>query len=250
MKERLRILIVDDDRRMASTLADILNWEGYEVEATTGALEALEKGRRIPFDCAISDIRMPGMDGFTFSQNLHQIQPGLPIILMSASPSMDFVHPGEDRVLAILEKPLRVGHLLNFLALLQQPPIVLLLDDDPIFSLTLGHILEKHGFPVKQMVDPDQVMAAIRGPEVGLLLDMRLNDIDGYQVLQQIRSRHSDLPVLIVTGYAEEMVASLEQALTLDKVYACLTKPVNIPELLKWLHRIRMQQLHEALVKR
>ena len=67
MSELLRILVVDDDRRMAKTLVDIFRVKGYEAEAAHSGSEALEKVMGGPFgcaqngsfDCVLSDIRMP-----------------------------------------------------------------------------------------------------------------------------------------------------------------------------------------------
>jgi DNA-binding NtrC family response regulator len=241
VKERLRILVVDDDLRMASTLADILTWEGYEVAVAGNGVEALKAAQRLSFDCVISDIRMPDMDGVALSHNLYAIQPDLPMILMSAYAAADLTQ--------VLDKPLEIGHVLNFLALLQQTRTVVIVDDDPLFLQTLGNILESHDFAVKKIVDPLRVVEEIGGYEEVLLLDMKLNNSNGCEVLQQIRTRHTDLPVLIVTGYAEEMTNLVRQMFNL-KVYGCLHKPLDIPALLHLLAEIHARQLQEALVKR
>ena len=63
MDPKLRILIVDDDSRMTRTLADIFSMAGHKpVEANSGP-QALELARSQPFDCVLTDVRMPGMDG-------------------------------------------------------------------------------------------------------------------------------------------------------------------------------------------
>jgi DNA-binding NtrC family response regulator len=250
VKERLRILVVDDDLRMASTLADILTWEGYEVAVASNGIEALKAAQRLSFDCVISDIRMPDMDGVALSHNLHAIQPDLPMILMSAYAATDLTQANSSKgVLAVLDKPLEIGHVLNFLALLQQTRTVVVVDDDALFLQTLGHILESHDFAVKKIVDPLQVIDEIDGYEEVVLLDMKLKNSNGCEVLQQIRTRHADLPVLIVTGYAEEMTNLVRQAFNL-KVYGCLHKPLDIPKLLHLLAEIHARQLQEALMKR
>ncbi|MBV5267136.1 MAG: response regulator, partial [Burkholderiaceae bacterium] len=63
MDQKLDILIVDDDQRMTHTLADILRLSGHEVtEAASGSI-ALEKIQARAFDCVLTDVRMPVMDG-------------------------------------------------------------------------------------------------------------------------------------------------------------------------------------------
>ena len=75
MNPKLRILIVDDNRRVACTLADILSILGYApVEAYSGA-EALEKVRLQVFDCVLTDVKMPGLDGLELYRQLRQVRP-------------------------------------------------------------------------------------------------------------------------------------------------------------------------------
>ena len=84
MDRQLRILVVDDDRRMTKTLVDILRVKGYDPEPAHSGEEALEKIRGSQFDCLLTDIRMPGMDGVDLFQAIGEIQPQLPVVLMTA----------------------------------------------------------------------------------------------------------------------------------------------------------------------
>lgn len=254
MTEPLRILIVDDDPRMVSTLADILIWQGYRVATACSVAEALERASGQPFDCAISDIRMPGMDGVALYQALRALWPDLPMILMTAYAAEELVQTSRQLgVLGVLDKPLKIKQVLDFLTRLQQPRTVVIVDDDPVFAQTLGDILERHSFVVKTITDPERLLVqaaeTINGQEEIVLLDMKLKGLDGRQVLQQIRSRHRKMPILLVTGYGEEMAFSIQQALQM-KAYACLYKPLAIPELLHLLDEIRIRQMQEALSKR
>ena len=61
MKEKLRILVVDDDRRMVRTICDILKVKGYEpIEAYSGE-EAVVKAKEESPDCVLMDLKMPGI---------------------------------------------------------------------------------------------------------------------------------------------------------------------------------------------
>ena len=63
MSENLNILIVDDDRRMAKTLVDILKVKGFETESAHSGSEAMDKVKEGHFDCVMTDIKMPEMNG-------------------------------------------------------------------------------------------------------------------------------------------------------------------------------------------
>ena len=58
-----RILVVDDDKDHAESIADLLNWRGYGVEAAHSGEDALELFARRPFDLTILDVKLPGING-------------------------------------------------------------------------------------------------------------------------------------------------------------------------------------------
>ncbi len=243
MDNKLRVLIVDDDQLMAITLADILALAGYEpVEAHSGA-EALEKVKKSSFDLVLTDIRMPGMDGVQLFQELYKIQPGLPVVFMTAYAANDLIRQGlASGAVGVLNKPLDIQHLLGFLTSLGEERLITVVDDDPDFCDTLAEILQRRGFRVAKVTDPHtEVEKMIEQAQI-VLLDVKLNDFTGYEVLKQIRTRHPDLPVLLLTGYRQEMAAVIQQALEFE-AYAILYKPLVIPELLKKLSDIQSARL-------
>jgi two-component system, OmpR family, response regulator len=67
----LRVLIVDDNRDAADTLATLLKLEGFEASAAYSGWSALEAARANVPDCIIADLAMPGMNGFELA---HQIR--------------------------------------------------------------------------------------------------------------------------------------------------------------------------------
>jgi phosphoserine phosphatase RsbU/P len=82
--ERPRILVVDDDTAQRRAVERVL--EGtYEVVAAPGAGEALLRVKAAPFDLALVDIRMPGMDGLELLGHLKAVDPVLDVILMTGS---------------------------------------------------------------------------------------------------------------------------------------------------------------------
>ncbi|MBE7366102.1 protein kinase domain-containing protein [Ramlibacter pallidus] len=64
------ILVVEDDDAIRGNLARLLRMEGYEVTVATNGIEGLERARALRPDVVISDINMPGMDGFALVEAL------------------------------------------------------------------------------------------------------------------------------------------------------------------------------------
>jgi len=247
MDQKLRILIVDDDRRMTRTLADILSISGHEpVEADCGA-QALEILRKQEFDCVLTDVKMPDMDGVELHRRLRLAQPGLPVLLMTAYAADETIRKGlAEGVVGVFDKPLDINNLLAFLTSLAKNRSIVIVDDDPVFCKTLGDILQQRGFNMVQITDPHiEVEQMASGAQV-ILLDMKLNHVGGLEVLKGIHSRHPDLPVLLVTGYRQEMSAAIQAAQRID-AYACLYKPLEIPALLETLAGLQLKHLRNVI---
>jgi DNA-binding NtrC family response regulator len=78
-----RILIVDDDPLVPKTLRILLRKHGHEVEAAAGATEALRMLEARPVELVISDINMPGGDGFQVLQHVKRTHPDTEVILIT-----------------------------------------------------------------------------------------------------------------------------------------------------------------------
>jgi len=247
MNPKLRILIVDDDQRMTRTLADILFLSGHTAVAASSGTEALAKLRTQAFDCVLTDVRMPGMDGVEFHRQLHQSQPGLQVVLMTAYAADEIIRQGLDEgVVGVFDKPLDINLLLGFFASLAKNCVIAIVDDDPNFCKTLGDILQQRGFNVLQITDPHTNVELKASDTQVILMDMKLNDVGGLDVLKDIRARYPDLPVLLVTGYRQEMETAIQAALEIN-AYACLYKPLEIPALLQTLSQLQLERLRAAL---
>lgn len=250
MQPTLRLLIVDDDRRMTRTLADILTLAGHEVVEAWSGQQALERIEAQEFDCVLTDVRMPGMDGVELHRQICRERPGLPVVLMTAFAADQLICQGlEDGVVGVLEKPLDVAHLLGFFASLARQRTIAIVDDDPAFCKTLADILRGRGFAVAQLTDPHADLETPIAASQVVLLDMKLNSLTGLDVLKVIRAKHPSLPVLLITGYRQEMEAAIRAALEIS-AYACLYKPLEIPALLEQLAHLQLQRLRSALAGR
>jgi two-component system CheB/CheR fusion protein len=72
MYEAKRVLVVDDNKDAADTLAKVLRNGGHEVQVSYGGKSAIEMAREQKPHVILLDLAMPGMDGFTVTQNLRQ----------------------------------------------------------------------------------------------------------------------------------------------------------------------------------
>jgi diguanylate cyclase (GGDEF)-like protein len=83
MDEKSSIIIVDNDRVLLSMLKEGLKSEGYRCEVTSNAGTALESIGETPFDILVTDIVMPGLDGFELTEKAKKIRPDITVIMMT-----------------------------------------------------------------------------------------------------------------------------------------------------------------------
>lgn len=89
MKTQRKILIVDDEFSVRSSLRQWFLEDGFHVETAEHGNEALAKMKLGPFDVILVDLKMPGMDGITLQKRIRQIAPDAAIIILTAFASVE-----------------------------------------------------------------------------------------------------------------------------------------------------------------
>ncbi len=84
-----RILVVDDDREMAETVAEYLNDKGNRADIAVGGRAALQALKRKEFDAVITDLRMDGVDGLDVLEAARADDPTRPVLIMTAYGTID-----------------------------------------------------------------------------------------------------------------------------------------------------------------
>lgn len=77
------ILIIDDEKAIRKTLTEILSFEGYKIQEAADGEEGLKKFKEKTFDLVLCDIKMPKLDGIEFLEKAGDINPDVPIIMIS-----------------------------------------------------------------------------------------------------------------------------------------------------------------------
>jgi DNA-binding NtrC family response regulator len=117
MQTKGRILIVDDEVNARTALCELLRDEGYAVESAADGFKALGKAADFAPDLILTDLKMPGMDGIQLLGRIHEQDPDLPVVVMTAFGEVETA-VGAMRAGArdYLSKPVNVGELTVVLA--------------------------------------------------------------------------------------------------------------------------------------
>lgn len=92
----IRILVVDDEEKLTQSVCAYLNDSGYEAKGCLSAEAAYDAMYSQLYDLIISDIMMPGTDGFEFAQTIRSLNKTIPILFVSARDDLPAKKKGFD----------------------------------------------------------------------------------------------------------------------------------------------------------
>ena len=233
------ILIVDDDEDTCQNLADILGDLGYQTETAHDGLTAMQLIRARPYDIALLDFKMPGMNGLELYRAIKRERPETVAIVVSAytDPATRTEAMGVGAA-EVLTKPVDFPRLLGLVERAIGQPLVLVVDDDPDLCLSLWDILREQGYRVGLAHDGHSAAEHLRSRQFKVvLIDMRLPDGNGVAVAREVREENPEARTIIITGYREELNQLVQQAVEEGADAVCY-KPFDVPKLLKTLEKL------------
>jgi len=196
-----RYLIVDDNRAFAENVAEILRDSGAEVEVASDGVEALQRLVPERFAAMLTDMKMPGMDGATLVQAARRVDPGLPVVAITAySQDADLEHARRQGMLSVLPKPVPILPLMQTLRVARRNALVALVEDDLALSDNLSEALRSRGFTsvtANTVLQADQI-----GPwrPFAAIVDLRLEGGPDGEAMRRLALHFPALPMLVITG--------------------------------------------------
>jgi DNA-binding response OmpR family regulator len=111
----IRVLLVDDEEELVSTLAERLSLRGIEAVWVTNAEDALRRVTGSHYDLAILDVKLPKISGFKLKTKLEEIDPGMKFIFLTGHGSEDDFKTGaaEAGAAYYLVKPVSIDALIQ-----------------------------------------------------------------------------------------------------------------------------------------
>ena len=150
----IHIWVLEDDAKLNQTVCTYLNDSGFQAKGCLKATDAYDELYNSLYDLIISDIMMPGVDGFEFAENVRRVNKHIPILFMSAKDDLPSKQKGfQLGIDDYIVKPIELGELLlRVRALLRRANI------EMERKLVVGNL----------EMDADGVSAAIDGEEVAV----------------------------------------------------------------------------------
>lgn len=233
------ILVVDDEVDTCRNLSDILTDLGYHVDIAHDGLTALERVRQKPYDVAVLDLKMPGMDGLTLYREIKKVRAGTVAIVVTAYAGGDTKAEALDAgAWQVLSKPVDFPKLLGLVDEALGQPLVMVVDDDHDLCASLWDLMRERGYRVCLAHDEKQAAERLKDQEYKIvLIDMKLPDGDGTTVFRIVRQTNPQARTIVVTGHRAEMNELVKQVMDEGADAVCY-KPFDVSRLLSTLQQL------------
>ena len=245
-----RVLLVDDNainRRILDLQTEAWGLHGHSVETGDEALALVERGD--PFDLAILDMHMPGMDGLELAHRLRALRADLPLVLYTSLGGAGQVDPV---FAAVVAKPVKQSQLFDVLVSLlsdgaierasvdegsatalgaRRPLRILLAEDNNVNQQLAILLLESMGYRADVAANGVEAVEAVnRLPYDLVLMDVQMPEMDGVEATRRIRADGPSPQPRIVAMTANAMQGDREACLAAG-MDDYLAKPIRTEEL-------------------
>ena len=244
----IRILIVDDDRIVADTLALLVTARGYTARAVYSGEEAAALIEKFRPHAVISDVMLPGLDGLELADWLEDKDPHCKVLLISGktvgeAPTSRFAQ--QRRARTILLKPVYPTDLFRFLATVTpaDPPStpdlsrlrVLIVDNERLIADSLAMIAETKGCIVRTAYDGAQAASiADEFNPHACITDLVMPAMDGVELASWLGEHQPGCKVLLISAYLGSDEA-IDRLIPHDLERTALPKPIHPTEIFKFL---------------
>ncbi len=222
------VLLADPDIGMQLLLSRLLLEDGYAVLTASDGAEAIARLQTHQPDLLLANANLPGKSGAELCHFVKSTQSPIPVVILSAGGT------GVPEADATITLPIDPQNVLETLQGIveraesgETPPSRLLVVDDDLGILNLlNTILTNEGYEVVTADCGRDGLAALEREQPDLiLLDVQMPGMSGFEVLAAIRQNHPSLPVIMITGFGSEDVATQALRLGADDY---LTKPLKV----------------------
>src|ERR1700726_232368 len=222
-----KILIIEDDQKIAFALQVRLRANRYAVSVASDAIVGASLGRTVKPDLILLDISLPGGNGFELAETFHHMPEtkGTPIIIITASKSPELLQKVMDMgAIGLFEKPFDTEKLLYSIERemnrigssdarksaasagvkkdRQEPKQVLIIEDDQKIAMALALRLKAAGYGTTTTYDAlTGLNAAVSNPPALVLLDISMPAGNGFSVAEQIKTLiPTPTPIIFLTA--------------------------------------------------
>jgi DNA-binding NtrC family response regulator len=209
------------------------------VDTANDAATALALVERNRYDVALLDLKLPGTDGVELFRRIRKAQPETVGVIVTAYATPDAeATAAQAGASQVLSKPVNFTKLLSLVKGALDQPLVLVVDDDLDLCDILIDLFQERHYRVCIAHDLSTAQKRLRERRFHVVLvDMKLPDGDGADLVRHIYQVDRDARVALITGHRSELEARLARLL-LEGAEAVCYKPFDVKQLLDTVDRL------------
>lgn len=220
----------------------VLKRKGYEVSIANDGFEAIDTVKEEFFDIIFMDIKMPVLNGVETYKKIKEINEKIIIIMMTAYAVEDLIQDAlKEGAYGVIYKPLdfeKIFSLIEESKDTKQGGLILIVDDDPGTCKTLENVLTKKGYDVVISNTGEDAITKAKEKFFDIIfIDMKLPTLNGLETYLELKKINPKLIAIVITAYHQEMDDLVQEAMN-NSAYTCLTKPINIEDMLVLINEI------------
>jgi DNA-binding NtrC family response regulator len=243
--EKLKALIVDDEKCIGDFLVRFLKHQGLEAESVDGGSAAIAAAQKKNYDLVFLDVRMPNMNGVQALKELKKSNPQAAYIMMTGYAVDDLLEEAKkDGAVLMLQKPFELSPLVKFIKEIgsgrpdESPISILAVDDDKDILVFLKKLLVD--YKVMTAASGHEACELIKKQRFDLVfLDIELGDMNGIELNAKISEISPGSNVVFITGFYEQYKSHLEKL----EIKGCLSKPLNdLSQIMAEIDKVRLSK--------
>ena len=266
-----RILVVDDNATNRQILEVWADQNDMECVSAAGGLEALQivgRERAGPFNFALLDLDMPGMDGIELGRALRARSAGIRLVLLQSTSAIRTLDievfdavvakpPRPEKLTEVMVELLRTGKIRDSVS---APPVsvfampagrrlsILVVEDTPVNQKVAQHLLARFGFRSDVAASGQEALTALEQRAYDLILmDVQMPEMDGLEATRRIRARWPERDLHIVAMTANVATEDVRRCYEVG-MDAFLAKPIDVASLARMLRGLLTTRAPAALV--
>lgn len=248
MRDKTKVLIVDDEKLLCEAMTDILEFKGYEIDSVNSGLDAITSVKNNFFDVILMDIKMPVMNGVQAFTKIKQISPQTVVIMMTAYSVEDLINDAlNNGAFSCLNKPIDIDEVVEQIELATGGILILITDDEAGTREKFLDRLEVEGYKVTAATTGEEAIEIAKENSQNILfLDTKLPDLNSLEVYLNVKEVNPHIVAVIITVHEDDIKDWINNGYE-ENFYTRLTKPLNIDNCLNLIKEISQKNIEKRI---